>query len=215
MVSADFHHDCVLLAMYVQNIMGYGPLRAAIGFIPFAVAMAVGTAASSKLVMRFSPRAMVIAGGILVLGAMLYVSTLNAGTAYFPNLVLPIVVGGIGLGMISVPLTLSLVASVGVDRIGPTSAIAVMLQSLGMPIVLVAIQVAVTTRTLHLGGTSGPVRDMNAAQLRALDHGYTYGLRWLAGVVILLCGVALLIGYTAQQVAHAQSAKKTIETVER
>jgi hypothetical protein len=33
---------------------------------------------------------------------------------------------------------------------------------------------------------------------------------WLAGVVILLGGVALLIGYTAQQVAHAQEAQKAI-----
>ncbi len=40
----------VLLAMYVQNIMGYSPLRAAISFIPFAIAMAIGTAASSRLV---------------------------------------------------------------------------------------------------------------------------------------------------------------------
>jgi EmrB/QacA subfamily drug resistance transporter len=204
----------VLLAMYVQNIMGYSPLRAAISFIPFAIAMAIGTAASSRLVMWFSPRVMVIAGGILVLGAMLYVSTLNAGTAYFPTLVLPIIVGAVGLGMINVPLGLSLVASVDVDRIGPASAIAVMLQSLGMPIVLVAIQVAVTTRTLHLGGTSGPVKDMNAAQLHALDHGYTYGLLWLGGVVILLCGVALLIGYTAQQVAHSQEVKKAIDAAE-
>ena len=49
---------------------------------------------------------------------------------------------------------------------------------------------------------------MNAAQLHALDRGYTYGLLWLAGVVILLGGAALLIGYTAQQVAQAQEVKK-------
>ena len=54
----------VLLAMYVQNIMGYSPLRAAVGFIPFAVAMAFATAVSSRLVMWFSPRVMVIAGGM-------------------------------------------------------------------------------------------------------------------------------------------------------
>ena len=61
-----------------------------------------------------------------------------AAVPYFPNLVLPIVVGAIGLGMISVPLALSLIASVGFDRIGPASAIAVMLQNLGAPLVLVA-----------------------------------------------------------------------------
>ena len=204
----------VLLAMYVQSIMGYSPLRAAISFIPFAIAMAIGTAASSRLVTRFSPRAIVIAGGIVVLGATLYGSTLNGGIPYFPNLVLPIVVGAIGLGMISVPLALSLIASVGVDRIGPASAIAVMLQNLGGPLVLVAIQVIITSRTLHLGGINGPVKSMNAAQLHALDHGYTYGLLWLAGVVVLLCGVALLIGYTAQQVAHAQKVKKAIDVAD-
>ncbi len=204
----------VLVALYVQNIMGYSPLRAAIGFIPFAIAMAIGTGASSRLVTRFPPRVVVIVGGILMLGAMLYGSTLNRGIPYFPNLVVPIVVGAIGIGMINVPLGLSLIASVGFDRIGPTSAIAVMLQSLGGPMVLAVIQAVITSRTLHLGGTSGPVKFMNAAQLHALDHGYTYGLLWLAGVVILLGGVALFIGYTAQQVAHAQEVKKAIDAGE-
>jgi predicted MFS family arabinose efflux permease len=204
----------VLIALYVQNIMGYGPLRAAIGFIPFAIAIAIGAAASSRLVTWFSPRVMVIAGGILVLGAMLYGSRLNRGIPYFPNLAVPIVVGAIGLGVIGIPLGLSLIASVGFDRIGPASAIAVMLQSLGGPLVMVVIQVVITSRTLRLGGTNGPVKAMNAAQLHALDHGYTYGLLWLAGVVILLCAVALPIGYTAQQVAHAQKVNNAIEAEE-
>jgi EmrB/QacA subfamily drug resistance transporter len=204
----------VLVGLYVQNIMGYGPLRAGIGFIPFAIATAIGVGAASRLVSRFPPRAVVIAGGTLVLGATLYGSTLNRGISYFPNLLLPIVVGGIGLGMISVPLTLSLVASVGFDRIGPTSAIALMLQTLGGPLVLAVIQAVITLRTLHLGGTPGPVKFMNAAQLHALDHGLTYGLQWLAGVVILLAAVALFIGYTAQQVAHAQEVKKAIDAGE-
>ena len=204
----------VLLAMYVQNIMGYSPLRAAIGFIPFAIAMAVGTAASSRLATWFSPRVMVIAGGIVVLGATLYAATLKGGVAYFPNLLVPIAVGAIGLGMISVPLALSLFASVSGPSTGPATAIAVMLQNLSGPLVLVAIQVIITSRTLHLGGINGPVKSMNAAQLHALDGGYTYGLLWLAGVVVLLCGVALLIGYTAQQVAHAQKVKSAMDAAE-
>jgi EmrB/QacA subfamily drug resistance transporter len=201
----------VLLAMYVQNIMGYSPLRAAISFIPFAVAMAVGTALSSRLVVWFSPRVVVIVGGLVVLGATLGGSTLHRGIPYFPNLMLPIVIGAIGVGMTSVPLVLSLMASVAVDRIGPAMAIAVMLQNLGAPLVLVAIQVAVTSRTLHLGGTNGPVKAMNSAQLHALDQGYTFGLLCLAGVVALLCGAALFIDYTAQQVAHAQKVKSAID----
>jgi EmrB/QacA subfamily drug resistance transporter len=204
----------VIVGLYVQNIMGYGPLRAGVAFIPFVIAVAIGTVASSRLVTRFPPRVLVIAGGILAVGAMLYSSTFNASMSYFPNLVLTIVVGGIGMGVLNVPLVLSVIASVGVDRIGPTSAISLMLQTLGGPVVLGVIQVVITSRTLSLGGTDGPVKSMNPAQLDALDHGYTHGLLWLAGVSVLVGGVALLIGYTAQQVAHAQDVKKAIDAGE-
>jgi EmrB/QacA subfamily drug resistance transporter len=200
----------LVVSLYVQNIMGYSTLRAGVGFVPFAIAVGVGAGVSSRLVTWLPPRVVVIAGGILLLGAVLYVSTFTRGIPYFPNLVLALVVAGIGIGMINVPLSLSLIASVGLDRIGPTSAIALMLSILGGPVVLAVTQAVITSRTLHLGGTSGPVKFMNAAQLHALDHGYTYGVRWLAGVVILVVGVALLIGYSAQQVAHAQEVKKAI-----
>jgi EmrB/QacA subfamily drug resistance transporter len=199
----------LLVALYVQDIMGYSALRAGVGFIPFALAVGVGAGASSRLVTRFPPRVVVIVGGILMLGGVLGTSTLTRGIPYFPNLVLPLVIAGIGVGVINVPLALSLIASVGFDRIGPTSAIAVMLRSLGGPVVLAVIQAVITSRTLYLGGTNGPVKFMNAAQLHALDHGLTYGLRWLAGVVILVGGVALLIGYSAQDVAHAQESQES------
>jgi hypothetical protein len=108
----------------------------------------------------------------------------------------------------------SAIAGVGFDRIGPTSAIALMLQNLGGPVVLAVIQAVITSRTLYLGGTNGPVKNMNAAQLNALDHGYTYGLLWVAGVAVIVGGVSLLIGYTAEQVAHAQEVKDAIDAGE-
>ncbi|MGH3561482.1 MAG: MFS transporter, partial [Mycobacterium sp.] len=142
----------VIIGLYVQDIMGYSALRAGICFIPFAIAVGIGLGVSSQLVSWFPPRVVVIGGGILVLGAMLYGSTLNAGIPYFPDLVVPIVVGGIGTGMIGVPLALSAIAGVGFDQIGPTSAIALMLQNLGGPVVLAVIQAVITSRTLYLGG---------------------------------------------------------------
>ncbi|WP_269199409.1 MFS transporter [Mycobacterium colombiense] len=204
----------VLVGLYVQTIMGYSPLHAGVAFIPFGIAVAIGVGLASKLMMWFPPRVVVILSASLILGATLYGSTFNRGMPYFPNLVLPLIVGAMGIGAIFVPLTLSVIASVGFDRIGPTSAISVMLQTLGGPLVLVVVQVAIMSRTLSLGGTLGPVNSMNAAQLHALDSGYTYGMLWLAGVVVLLGGVALLIGYTAEQVAHAQEVKKAIDAGE-
>ena len=49
--------------------------------------------------------------------------------------------------MIVVPLTVSAIAGVGFDQIGPVSAIALMLQNLGGPIVLAIVQAVITSRT--------------------------------------------------------------------
>jgi EmrB/QacA subfamily drug resistance transporter len=204
----------VLIGLYVQDIMGYSALRAGIGFIPFVIALGVGLGLSSQLVSHFQPRLLVIVGGVLVLGAMIYGSTLNGGIPYFPNLVIPITVGGMGIGMIVVPLTVSAIAGVGFDQIGPVSAIALMLQNLGGPVVLAIIQAVITSRTLYLGGTTGPVKKMNPAQLHALDQGYTYGLLWVAAVAVIVGVVALFIGYTSEQVAHAQEVKDAIDAGE-
>lgn len=202
----------VLVALYVQNIMGYSSLRAGVCFIPYAIAMGIGVGASSQLVNWFSPRVLVTAGAILMLGAMLYGSTLDRDSPYFPNLMVPIVAGGIAFGLLNVPLTLAVIASVDSDRIGPTSAVAVMLMNLGGPVVLVIIQAVITVRTLYLGGTIGPVESLNTLQLDALDQGFTYGLLWMAGVVILIGAAAMFIGYTARQVGEAQETKKSLET---
>ncbi|WP_029111172.1 MFS transporter [Mycobacterium sp. URHD0025] len=204
----------VLIGLYVQDILGYSALHAGVGFIPFVIGMGIGLGTSSQVVRFFQPRIVVIAGGVLVLGAMLYGSTLHAGIPYFPNLVLPITVGGIGIGMIVVPLTLAAIAGVGFDRIGPASAIALMLQNLGGPLVLAIIQAVITSRTLFLGGVTGPVKDMNGPQLAALDAGYTYGLLWVAAVAVLVGVAALFIGYTSEQVAHAQEVKDAIDAGE-
>ncbi|MDT7792102.1 MAG: hypothetical protein QOD59_1538 [Mycobacterium sp.] len=204
----------VLIGLYVQDIMGYSALRAGVGFIPFVIALGIGLGLSSHLVSLFPPRVLVIAGGVLVLAAMLYGSTLNGGIPYFPNLVLPITVGGFGIGMIVVPLTVSAIAGVGFDQIGPVSAIALMLQNLGGPVVLAIVQAVITSRTLYLGGTTGPVKYMDRAQLHALDQGYSYGLLWVAGVAVIVGAVALFIGYTSSQVAHAQEVKDAIDAGE-
>ncbi|MEB3983924.1 MFS transporter [Mycobacterium sp. 663a-19] len=204
----------VVVSLYVQTVMGYSGLRVGVTFVPFAIAAAVGAVVSARLATRFAPRALVLAGGLPVLCAVLYGTTLHRGMPYFPNLVVPLVIGAVGIGMVNVPLSLSVIASVGVDRIGPTTAIAMMLQSLGGPIILGFIQVVIISRTHALGGTYGPAKSMNPAQLHALDQGYHFGMLWLAGVAVAFGVAALFIGYTVQQVAQAQERKKAFDAGE-
>ncbi len=204
----------VMIGLLVQDVLGYSALRAGICFIPFAVALGLGNVLAARLAPHLAPRWLIIGGGMLVLAAMLYGSTLQRNIPYFPNLFLPIVVGGFGIGVISVILPLCAVAQVGAREIGPVSAITLMVQNLGGPVVLVVIQAVQTSRTLYLGGTTGPVKDMTPAQLDALGHGYTYSLLWVAAIAILVGIAAFWIGFSARDIARAQHTREAVEAGE-
>jgi hypothetical protein len=204
----------VMIGLYVQDVLGYSALHAGIGFIPFALALGFGNLLTARVAPYIAPRWLIIGGGIFVLGAMLYGSTLNRSIPYFPNLLLPIVIGGFGIGIISVVLPLCALANIGPREIGPISAITLMVQNLGGPMVLVIVAAVQTSRTLYLGGTTGPVSEMTPAQLDALDAGYTYSLLWIAAVAVLVGGSALFIGYSAKQIAAAQHTREAVEAGE-
>ncbi|KAA0081300.1 MFS transporter [Mycolicibacterium sp. P9-64] len=204
----------VMVGLLAQDVLGYSALRAGICFLPFAVAVGVGNVLATKLAPRFAPRWLIIGGGLYVLAAMLYGSTLDRSIPYFPDLFIPIVLGGFGIGIISVVLPLCAVAGVGPREIGPVSAITLMVQNLGGPLVLVVIMAVQTSRTLYLGGTTGPVKNMTPAQLDALGDGYTYSLLWVAGVSILVGIAAFWIGFSAKDIARAQHTREAVEAGE-
>ncbi len=204
----------VMIGLLVQDVLGYSALKAGIGFIPFAIAFGLGNVLAARLAPNIAPRWLIIGCGALVLAAMLYGSTLDRSIPYFPDLLMPIVVGGFGIGVISVILPLCAVAQVGPHEIGPVSAITLMVYNLGGPLMLVVIQAVQTSRTLYLGGTTGPVKDMTPAQLDALGHGYTYSLLWVAAVAVLVGAAALFIGFSARDIARAQHTREAVEAGE-
>jgi len=204
----------VMIGLLVQDVLGYSALRAGISFIPFALAFGLGSVLAARIAPLIAPRWLIIGGGVFVLGAMLYGSTLTRTIPYFPDLFMPIVVGGFGIGVIAVILPLCAVAEVGPREIGPVSAITLMVQNLGGPVVLVVIQAVQTSRTLYLGGTTGPVKDMSPAQLDALGYGYTYSLLWVAGIAVLVGIAAFWIGFSARQIAAAQHTREAVEAGE-
>ena len=44
------------LSQYIQNVMGYSPLKAGVAFLPFTVGIVVGAGLASNLVNRIDPR---------------------------------------------------------------------------------------------------------------------------------------------------------------
>nr|WP_240945255.1 MFS transporter [Rhodococcus sp. HNM0569] len=199
------------VALFVQDVLGYSPLRAGVGFIPFAIGLGGAAGVASKLVVRVAPRWLIAAGAAIMVVGLLYGSTLDGSATYAANLFVPIIAIGFGVGLAVVPLPLCAIAGIRETEIGPLAAVAQVVQTLGGPLSLAVIGAMATSRTLSLGGVSGKVADMTPDQVSALGHGYTFALVGCA-VCALVTGVAaLFIRFTPEQVAQAQAAEKAAQ----
>jgi EmrB/QacA subfamily drug resistance transporter len=128
------------LSQFVQNVMGFSPLKTGVAFLPFSAGIVVAATVSSKLVERVDPRW--LAGiGTAMAGAALfgfsrlpYVDSLGGLSvdAHYASDVLPfIVLMSLGMGMTFVPLTLTAVHGVGARDSGIGSGVLNTMQQVG------------------------------------------------------------------------------------
>jgi EmrB/QacA subfamily drug resistance transporter len=195
----------VYIALFVQDVLKYSPLEAGMSFVPFAFALGISAQVATKLALRVQPRWLVAFGAVLMAGGFLGASTLDQDATYLPDLLVPILVGGAGIGFSIVPLTVCAVAGVKATEIGPLTAIALVAQTLGGALGLAVISAVATSRTLSEGGIVGKAAEMTERQLVALGDGYTTEIGACALIAALIAVVVLgWMRFTPAQVAEAQ-----------
>lgn len=210
--SAVMFCMAVYVALFVQDVLRFSPLHAGLAFMPFAVGLGSAAFIASKLAMRIEARWLVIVGGVIMVVGLMYGSTLDGTATYFGNLFVPIIAIGFGVGLAVVPLPLCAIAGVGPKEIGPLTAITQVAQTLGGPLALAFISVMASSRTLSLGGSVGPAREMTPFQVEALGAGYAFALVGCAACAAVAALVAYFIRYTPSQVAQAQSVQDEVLT---
>ncbi|NUS43754.1 MAG: MFS transporter [Mycobacteriaceae bacterium] len=210
LASAVMGGMTVYCAQYVQNILGYSPLRAGLAFIPFTVGMGVGSTATTALAARVAPRWLITVGAAVTVAGLLYGSTLG-DRVHYPTLAALFLTIGVGVGVVLVLVPLCLLVDVEVDTVGPLAAVGQMLLAFGPALALGFISPMVVSRTLSRGGTTGKPSDMDAHELAALNSGYNLALFLCAMGALLTFALALTIRYTASQVAQAHAVQEAAE----
>src|SRR5690606_25025415 len=195
------------VAQFLQNVLGYGPLQAGTASIPFTVGIGIGGALASKLAMSIAPRWLLFGAALVLAGGLVVGSTLHGDVSYFSVLLPLLIVIGTGVGVAMVVTPLSVLVGVPPSDIGPLSAVGQMFMNLGTPMAIGILTPVAVSRTLSLGGSTGPVSGMNEAEIVALGEGYTLVLAVCAGVALLIGLIALTLRFTPQDIARAQHAQ--------
>lgn len=118
---------------YVQLVLGFGPLLAAVSFLPIAVVVMPLSALTPKLSARIGDKPLMAFGLIAMAVALLLMTGLDAESGYAEFLV-PMVIFASGLALASTPSTNAVVASLPPHKQGVASALNDVTRELGAAI---------------------------------------------------------------------------------
>jgi EmrB/QacA subfamily drug resistance transporter len=174
------------LTQFLQDVLGFGPLRAGFAFLPLAVALFGVARLIPRLLPRFGPRRLVVTGMILLSVGLLWLSRISPHSGYATALLAPMVLFGLGAGLGASPLNAVIMASVNPRDSGAASGALQTAQQVGGGLGL-AILVTVASASHPRPGPAG------ADQARAaLAHGTA--VAFAAATIFTAAG--LLVGLT-------------------
>ena len=109
------------MTQFFQGVMGYSPLQSGLAFLPVTAVMFAVVRLVPRLVPRFGSVRLLVGGVAMAFVGMVWLSRLTADTPFFPSIVLPMALLGLGIGSALVPLTTAGIAGVEPDDAGAAS----------------------------------------------------------------------------------------------
>ncbi|WP_378732528.1 MFS transporter [Nocardia brasiliensis] len=123
----------LMLTQYLQFVLGYGPMKAGLALLPYAVAAAVCNGLGATLGKKLSNKTLIVSG-LLVMGAAFAILAVGAvGTGYLWVLVSMLVMG-IGGGLAGPAAYAAIMSAIPLEHAGVGSAMNDTLQQVGMAI---------------------------------------------------------------------------------
>ena len=111
----------LLISLYMQNVLGTGPLETGLAFLPLAVALAVGVRAGNHLLMHAGVRVPMAAGFTATAGGMVMLSAAGVDGSYLGDVLPGMLVAGIGLGIVLVCVSVSVMTGAKDEESGMLS----------------------------------------------------------------------------------------------
>ena len=175
-------------SLYMQEILGYKPLKAGVAFVPFTIGIIIGAGASQALIRHIGIRLVTFIGISMGTVGLLYFTRLPTHGSYVPDMLPTIAIVSIGMGMTFVPLTLLATTNVQTSDAGLASGLFNTSQQVGGALGLAILSTLAASRTSNLLG--GRVTTSVAAHDAALTKGYhvafAVGAAMLASALLVL-----------------------------
>ena len=174
--------------LYLQRVLGYGPLQAGLAFLPFTAGIMVSATIASRFAPRIGVRPVAAAGFLFTAAGLLLLTQLPVHGSYLANVLPAILLSALGIGAVFMPLTL--IATTGLDNKdqGLASGLFNTSQQIGGALGLAVLSTLATSKTNSAGGSAA--------------HGLVVGFHWAFGAGALVTLAALTAMVTLLRKRH-------------
>jgi EmrB/QacA subfamily drug resistance transporter len=177
------------LTQFLQNLLGYSPLKTGFAFLPLtAMLFAASTLSARVLVERIGSRALIAGGITLSTGGLLWLTQLSETSNYL-SLLGPLLIFGLGNGISFVPLTTTALDGVAPEDAGAASGLVNVMQqlggSLGLSVLVTVFATASTNAARHVRPGESAAQLARHAFMIGADRAFLVATMFLAATVLL------------------------------
>ncbi len=147
MVGAAVFAMWFFLSLYLQQVLGYSPIRAGLAFLPMTLCIIVFSTFAGRGVRRFGAKTLLIVGMLAQTAGLLLFTGIEPRGTYLGDVLVPSLLVASGLGLAFVPVTISAVAGVASQEAGLASGLVNTSRLFGGALGLAVLAALATSRT--------------------------------------------------------------------
>ena len=179
--------------LYIQRVLGYGPLEAGLAFLPFTAGVMVSAGLASQFAPRVGVRPVAALGMIVTAIGMLLLVRLPVDGSYLTDVLPALLVTSLGMGAVFMPLTLVATTGLEDEDQGLASGLFNTSQQIGGALGLAVLSTVAAGKTTAAGGATDP-----SALVTGFHWAFAGGAAFVvAGLVTML---ALLRGRHVERI---------------
>jgi len=145
----------LLTSLYLQNVLGMGPLATGLAFIPLAVAAGIGAHGAGHIVGKHGVRGPLAGAFLVAAGGMTLLAHVGDNGSYVRDVLPGMLVAGVGLGVAVVSVSVSILTGAREDETGMLSGLNSTGHEIGGTIGIAIFSTIAAGSTGALAGTQG------------------------------------------------------------
>jgi EmrB/QacA subfamily drug resistance transporter len=167
--------------LYLQRVLGYGPLEAGLAFLPFTAGIMISAGLASQFAPRVGVRPVAAVGMLLTTAGLLLLTQLPVHGSYVADVLPALLLSSLGMGAVFMPLTLIATTGLNDEDQGLASGLFNTSQQIGGALGLAILSTLATSKMASAGGSE--------------THALVVGFHWAfaGGAVVMLAALVVMV----------------------